>query len=192
MFLLFKTLLLLLILMPIQTILPLLLISSPVEGLHRFSLALSVALYNTTATNNIADIIAIDKADAIIVTKAGKENQHLFNPLRGVGNKLICLRLLNLLDLLILLMLLLLLMQKFFFIGIRLYFAAFDKCSLNASLAFRRSLYATFFIELIVYIVLNQSCCISLKSGLKLIVKICLIDMVVLLIMFILAETKMI
>nr|DAG92751.1 MAG TPA: hypothetical protein [Crassvirales sp.] len=45
---------------------------------------------------------------------------------------------------------------------------------------------------MIVYIVLNQSCCISLRSGLKLIVKICLINMVVLLIMFILAETKMI
>nr|DAH01546.1 MAG TPA: hypothetical protein [Crassvirales sp.] len=89
-------------------------------------------------------------------------------------------------------MLLILLMQKFFFSDIRLYFAAFDKRSLNSSLAFRHSLYAIFFIELIVYIVLNQSCCISLRSGLKLIVKICLINMVVLLIMFILAETKMI
>jgi hypothetical protein len=168
------------------------LISFPVEELHRFSLALSAALYNTTAANNIADVIAAAKTDSIIDANAGRESQHLFNPLRGVGNKLIHLRLLNLLDLLILLMLLLLLMQKFFFSGIRLYFAAFDKRSLNSFLAFRRSLYAIFFIELIVYIVLNQSCCISLRSGLKLIVKICLINMVVLLIMFILAETKMI
>nr|DAG98080.1 MAG TPA: hypothetical protein [Crassvirales sp.] len=73
----------------------------PVEEVHRFSLALSVALYNTTAINNIAD--------AIVTANAGKESQHLFNPLRGVGNKLICIRLLNLLDLLILLMLLILL-----------------------------------------------------------------------------------
>lgn len=74
---------------------------TPRRGSHRFSLALSVALYNTTAINNIAD--------AIVTANAGKESQHLFNPLRGVGNKLICIRLLNLLDLLILLMLLILL-----------------------------------------------------------------------------------
>lgn len=183
-FLLFKTFMSFLPLIPIQTFLPLLFISSPVEELHRFSLALSVALCNATSANNIVDVI--------VAANIGKASQHLFNPLRGVGNKLICLRLLNLLDLLSLPMLLILLMQKFFFIGIRLYFATFDKRSLNSSLAFRRSLYATFFVELIVYIILIQSCCISLKSGLKLIVKICLINMVVLLIMFILAETKMI
>lgn len=192
MFLLFKTLVLFLLFIPIKTILPFLLMTPPVEELHRFSLVLSAALYNTTAANNMADAIAATKTDSIITANAGRESQHLFNPLRGVGNKLIYLRLLNLLDLLILLMLLLLLIQKFFFSDIRLYFAAFDKRSLNGSLAFSRSLHAIFFIELIVYIVLNQSCCISLRSGLKLIVKICLINMVVLLIMFILAETKII
>lgn len=81
----------------------------PRRGLHRFSLALSVALYNTTAANNIADVIVTAKTDSIIAANTGKESQHLFNPLRGVGNKLICLRLLNPLDLLILLMLLILL-----------------------------------------------------------------------------------
>lgn len=135
---LFKTFMPFLLLMPIQTILPFLLITLPVEELHRFSLAISVALYNTTAANNIADVIASAKTDSIIAANAGKESQHLFNPLRGVGNKLIHLRLLNLLDLLILLILLILLMQKFFFSDIRLYFAAFDKRSLNSSLAFRR------------------------------------------------------
>lgn len=125
-FLLFKTLVPFLLLMPIQTILPFLLIILPVKELHRFILALSAALYNTTAANNITDAIATINVDSIITANTGRESQHLFNPLRGVGNKLICLRLLNLLDLLILLMLLLLLMQKFFFSDIRLYFAAFD------------------------------------------------------------------
>lgn len=192
MFLLFKTLVPFLLLMLILDDSAIALNKFPRRGVHRFSLALSIALYNTTAANNTTDIIITAKVDTIITANAGRESQHLFNPLRGVGNKLICLKLLNLLDLLILLMLLLLLMQKFFFSDIQLHFAAFDKRSLNSSLAFRRSLYAIFFIELIVYIVLNQSCCISLRSGLKLIVKICLINMVILLIMFILAETKMI
>ena len=60
--------------MLIQTILPFFLITLPVEGLHRFSLALSAALYNTTATNNTVDVIAAAKADAIIATKAGRES----------------------------------------------------------------------------------------------------------------------
>lgn len=55
----------------------------PVEELHRFSLALSVALYNTTAANNIADAITATKTDSIITANAGIESQHLFNPLRG-------------------------------------------------------------------------------------------------------------
>lgn len=74
----FKTLLPFLLLMPIQTILPFLSITLPVEELHRFSLALSVALYNTTAANNIANVIAAAKADSIIAANAGKESQHLF------------------------------------------------------------------------------------------------------------------
>lgn len=46
----------------------------PVEELHRFSLALSVALYNTTAVNNIADVIAVAKTDSIITANAGRES----------------------------------------------------------------------------------------------------------------------
>lgn len=46
----------------------------PRKGLHRFSLALSVALYNTTAANNIADIISTTKADSIIAANAGRES----------------------------------------------------------------------------------------------------------------------
>ena len=67
-------LILLLLLMPIQTILPFLLIILPVKELHRFSLALSVALYNTTAANNIADVISTTKADSIIAAHAGRES----------------------------------------------------------------------------------------------------------------------
>lgn len=52
-------------------ILALFLITLPVEELHRFSLALSVALYNTVA-NNIADVIAVAKTDSIITVNAGK------------------------------------------------------------------------------------------------------------------------
>lgn len=47
----------------------------PRRGLHRFSLALSVALYNTTAANNIADVIATTKVDSIIAANAGRESQ---------------------------------------------------------------------------------------------------------------------
>lgn len=46
----------------------------PVEELYRFSLALSVALYNTTAVNNIADVIAVAKTDSIITANAGRES----------------------------------------------------------------------------------------------------------------------
>ena len=60
--------------MLIQIILPFLLIILPVEELHRFSLTLSVVLYNTTAANYTADIIVIVKADTIIAAKAGKES----------------------------------------------------------------------------------------------------------------------
>ena len=63
-----------LLLMPIQTILPFLLIILPVEELHGFSLAFSVAIYNTTAANNTADIIVTAKTDSIIAAKAGKES----------------------------------------------------------------------------------------------------------------------
>lgn len=49
-------------------------ITLPVEELHRFSLALSVALYNTTAANNIADVISTTKADSIIAANAGRES----------------------------------------------------------------------------------------------------------------------
>lgn len=46
----------------------------PVEELHRFSLALSVALYNTTAANNITDAISTINVDSIIAANAGRES----------------------------------------------------------------------------------------------------------------------
>lgn len=46
----------------------------PRRGTNRFSLALSVALYNTTAVNNIADVISTTKVDSIIAANAGRES----------------------------------------------------------------------------------------------------------------------